>query len=424
MASTATAKAICRHAVSWRKFDGRQGGFQSGAVIPAATKPNQPAAKGTRTGKTILRDSVKVLGNFRIRPTRRDNVNSFHLASFRRSLYTLHDFCSLTADRAGKELMSDFWAGRPVFVTGGTGFLGNWVVRQLLAQRARVTVLSRSKPIDAHDSDIPLMARTVCGDVRDHAGLERILNESGALTVFHLAGQPIVGTAERDPVSTLEVNVAGTWSLLEACRRNPQVSQIVIASSEKALARRGNVYPISKACADLIAGMFFQTYRSPVCIGRFSNVYGGGDLHWERIVPGTIRSVLCGQPPVIRSHGSVRDFLYVEDAAAGLLQLAEHAHSDSTLFGNDFDFSGGAPRTIREVVDAILESAGSSLRPVLLNEHSEEPDRRSGTAAQVRRMLRWEPQYTLEEGLRGTISWYTGFARTKPFHFIPSSQAG
>ncbi|MGH2505530.1 MAG: NAD-dependent epimerase/dehydratase family protein, partial [Ktedonobacterales bacterium] len=240
-----------------------------------------------------------------------------------------------------------FWRDRPVFVTGGTGLVGSWLVRRLVEAQADVVCLVRDwvPQSELAQSRVIERVKVVRGDVRDQALLERSLGEYEINTVIHLAAQTIVGIANRNPISTFETNVQGTWALLEACRRSPLVKQIVIASSDKAYGDQPDLpydettplqgqhpYDVSKSCADLISATYAKSYGMPVCITRCGNFYGGGDLNWNRIVPGTIRSVLRGERPVIRSDGSyIRDYFYVEDGAAAYMLLAERMAAQPEL---------------------------------------------------------------------------------------------
>jgi CDP-glucose 4,6-dehydratase len=232
-----------------------------------------------------------------------------------------------------------FWRDRPTFVTGATGLLGGWLVRRLLELGADVVCLIRDwvPQSELVRSRLIEQVKVVRGDVRNQALLERILGEYEIDTVFHLAAQTIVSIANRNPVSTFETNIRGTWTLLEACRRSPAVRHIIIASSDKAYGSQEKLpytedmplkgqhpYDVSKSCADLLAQAYAATFNLSLAITRCGNFYGGGDLNWNRIVPGTIRSVIRGERPVIRSDGYyVRDYFYVEDAAAAYTLLAE-----------------------------------------------------------------------------------------------------
>ena len=321
-----------------------------------------------------------------------------------------------------------FWLDRPVLVTGATGLVGSWLVKYLLEADADLTCLVRDwvPESEAVRSSMITRVKVVRGDVRDQALLERILGENEIDTVIHLAAQTIVTIANRNPVSTLETNVAGTWSMLEACRRSPRVKQIVLASSDKAYGDHAvlpyteetplvgrHPYDVSKSCADLIAQAYAITYGSPVVITRCGNFYGGGDLNWNRIVPGTIRSVLREQRPVIRSDGTfVRDYFYVEDGALAYMLLAEKLAGDPTLRGRAFNFSNEIQITVRELVGRILTEMGSTLEPEIRNEASHEIVHQYLSAAAARSDLGWSPKFSLEDGLARTVRWYSNFFRT------------
>jgi len=322
-----------------------------------------------------------------------------------------------------------FWQDRPTLVTGATGLLGGWLVRRLLEAEADVVCLVRdwvpqSEFVRTRLND---RVKVVTGDVRSQSLLERVLGEYEIDTVIHLAAQTIVSIANRNPVSTLETNIAGTWAMLEACRRSSSVKQIVVASSDKAYGEHKQLpynedaplvgrhpYDVSKSCADLIAQSYAVTYRLPVAITRSGNFYGGGDLNWNRLVPGTIRSVLRGKRPVIRSDGKfVRDYLYVDDGAAANMLLAERLASDNTLIGQAFNFSNESQATVLEVVERILKLMRSELEPEVRNEAVNEIREQYLNAQKARQILDWKPLFTLDEGLRHTIDWYREFLGAK-----------
>lgn len=319
----------------------------------------------------------------------------------------------------------EFWRDRPTLVTGATGLLGGWLVRQLLAAEADVVCLVRDWVPQSEFVRAGLRDRVkvVNGDVRSQSLLERVLGEYEIDTVIHLAAQTIVGIANRNPVSTFKTNIAGTWALLEACRRSPAVKQIVVASSDKAYGEHKQLpydedaplmgrhpYDVSKSCADLIAQSYAATYGLPVAITRCGNFYGGGDLNWNRIVPGTIRSVLRGQPPVIRSDGKfVRDYLYAEDGAAANMLLAQQLSVNNSLAGQAFNFSNETQVTVTELVDRILKLMKSDLQPDVRNEATNEIREQYLSARKAREVLGWKPLFTLDEGLQRTINWYEEF---------------
>lgn len=325
--------------------------------------------------------------------------------------------------------VSRFWLDRPVLVTGATGLIGGWLVRRLTEGGADIVCLIRDWVPQSELVRTRLVERVkvVRGEVQDQALLERTLGEYEVDTVIHLAAQTIVGIANRNPVSTFEANVAGTWSLLEACRRSPTVKQIVVASSDKAYGEHEKLpytedaplkgrhpYDVSKSCADLIAQAYGVTYGLPVAVTRCGNFYGGGDLNWNRVVPGTIRSALRGQRPVIRSDGRfVRDYFYAEDGAYANMLLAERLAADPSLRGEAFNFSNEIQLSVQDMVEKLLTLMGSELEPEIRNEASNEIRHQYLSAAKARRMLGWRPRFNLDEGLRRTIRWYTEFLGTE-----------
>jgi CDP-glucose 4,6-dehydratase len=317
-----------------------------------------------------------------------------------------------------------FWTDRPTFVTGATGFAGSWLVQRLHELGADVVCLVRDWAPRSNLVQTGLIdsVKRVRGDVCDQALIERALGEYEVDTVFHLAAQTIVGIANRNPVSTLQTNVGGTWSVLEACRRSPAVKNIVVASSDKAYGdaegRYGedtplqgrHPYDVSKSCADLIAQAYAATYNLPVTITRCGNFYGGGDLNWNRIVPGTIRSVLRGQTPVIRSDGSpVRDYFYIEDGATAYIALAQAMALNPDLKGQAFNFSNESEVTVLDMTRLILRLMQSSLEPEIRNQASNEIGYQCLSAAKAREMLGWSPMFTLERAMQQTIDWYRRF---------------
>lgn len=316
----------------------------------------------------------------------------------------------------------NFWRDRPVLITGATGLVGSWLTRRLVEAGADVVALVRDwvPQSELIRSRMIEHVKVVRGDVCDLGALERALGEYEIDTVIHLAAQTIVGIANRNPISTFESNVQGTWNLLEACRRSSLVASILIASSDKAYGDQENLpyaedtplqgrhpYDVSKSCADLIAQTYAETYGLPVAVTRCGNFYGGGDLNWNRIVPGTIRSALRGQRPVIRSDGRyVRDYFYVEDGAAAYMLLAEQLRSRPELRGQAFNFSNETEVTVLDLVERILRAMDSRLTPDVRNEANHEIRRQCLSAARARQILQWSPLFTLDTGLERTISWY------------------
>lgn len=323
------------------------------------------------------------------------------------------------------DLNRPFWRDRPTFVTGGTGLLGSWLVKRLVAAGADVICLVRAHKAEheyVHNREHNDV-KVVYGDICDQTTIERALQEFNVDTVMHVAAQAIVSIAKQNPIPTFETNIGGTWNVLEACRKSPSVKQILIASSDKAYGDQERLpyteesplqaqhpYEVSKAAADMLASTYAITYKLPVAITRCGNFYGGGDLNWNRIIPGTIRSVLQDESPVIRSDGEyIRDYFYVEDGAAAYMLLAEELAARRELIGEAFNFSNEIKLTVREIVQLILEKMGSELQVEIRNEPSNEIRRQYLSSEKARQMLQWKPLFTLDEALEKTITWYKDF---------------
>ena len=308
-------------------------------------------------------------------------------------------------------------------MTGCTGLLGSWLARHLVSAGASVVGLVRDWVPETELFRSGTLDKLVVirGDVREQAVLERALGEYEVKTVFHLAAQTIVGIASRNPVSTFETNIQGTWAVLEACRRSGVVEEIVVASSDKAYGSHRQLpyseeaplegrypYDVSKACADLITQSYAVTFGLPVVVTRCGNLYGGGDLNWNRLVPGTVRSALAGQRPIIRSDGTlIRDYFYVEDAALAYATLAERMAVDRSLAGQAFNFSAEAPLSVLEMTRRVLAAAGrEDLDPDVKGTATGEIAEQYLSSEKARSRLRWAPVLSQEEGLRRTVAWY------------------
>jgi CDP-glucose 4,6-dehydratase len=315
------------------------------------------------------------------------------------------------------------WSERRVLVTGATGIVGSWLVKELLGQDAHVVALvldldPRSELVRSGDLE---RVSVVNGALEDLETLERAVILHEVDTVFHLGAQTIVGVAHRAPLGTWEANVRGTYNLLEVCRRHDDlVRSVVIASSDKAYGEAVTLpytedsplaarfpYEVSKAAADLIAQSYHHAYGLPVAIARCGNIYGGGDLNWSRIVPGTVRSLLRRERPVLRSDGSpVRDYLYVRDAASAYMRLADGLASDDVA-GQAFNFSDEAPLTVLELVKAITAKFDAAdLEPLVVGTAVGEIHDQVLSAAKARAVLDWRPKHDLDSGLSETIDWY------------------
>jgi len=314
------------------------------------------------------------------------------------------------------------WKNKNIFITGCTGLLGSWLTKSLVEKGANVTGLIRDWVPKSNliwtgfDNKINI----VRGEVENYPLLERVINEYEIEFVFHLAAQTIIGIANRNPISTFESNIKGTWNTLEACRRNLTVKKIIIASSDKAYGEQINLpynedtplqgsypYDVSKSCADLIAYTYYHTYNLPVCITRCGNFFGGGDLNFNRLIPGTIRSVIFNEQPIIRSDGSyIRDYIYILDAVKAYILLAEKM-DNLDILGHSFNFSNEIQITVLEMTKKILQLMDrEELKPVILNQVRGEIKHQYLSAKKAKELLGWRPLYTLEEGLKETIDWY------------------
>lgn len=320
-----------------------------------------------------------------------------------------------------------FWRDRPVLVTGATGFLGSHLTGMLVRAGAEVAVLARDDvPPTSVSEAWQGQVTTIRGDVRDQGLLERALGEHRAHSVFHLAAQTQVGVANRNPVSTFESNVRGTWALLEAARRSPVTEQVILASSDKAYGAQPSLpyseempllavhpYDVSKACADLLAASYHRVFDVPVAVTRCGNFYGPGDTNWDRLVPGSVRSALRGERPVLRSDGTlVRDYLYVEDGALAYLTLAEGMAARPGVRGEAFNFSTEQRMTVLDFTRLICEAAGRpDLEPDIRATASHEIESQHLSAEKARRVLGWRPRWSVADALAETVAWYRGHLR-------------
>ncbi|BCU85402.1 sugar dehydratase [Bacillus sp. CN2] len=297
-------------------------------------------------------------------------------------------------------------------------------MKELIDQGANVTGLVRDTvpKSNLYQGEQVKQMNIVQGALEDLDVIERALGEYEIDTVFHLAAQAIVGVANRNPISTFEANILGTWNILEACRRHPLIKRVIVASSDKAYGDQPALpydenmplqgkhpYDVSKSCADLLSHTYFNTYGLPVCITRCGNLYGGGDLNFNRIIPQTIQLVLNGEAPEIRSDGTfIRDYFYIEDAVEAYLLLAEKME-ELNLAGEAFNFSNEIQLTVLELVEKILKAMDSDLKPKVLNQGSHEIKHQYLSAEKARKLLNWTPAHTIDEGLEKTIEWYKAF---------------
>ncbi|MFH1133770.1 MAG: GDP-mannose 4,6-dehydratase [Nanoarchaeota archaeon] len=326
-------------------------------------------------------------------------------------------------------MASSFWAGRKVLVTGATGLLGSWLTKKLVDEKAEVTILQRDHPqfSELFLSGAAAKVNVARGQLESYYDIERVLNEYEIQFCFHLGAQAIVTTANRSPMSTFKSNVEGTWNVLEAARHHSLIQGVIVASSDKAYGSHDKLpysedaalqadhpYDVSKSCADLIAQSYHRTYGLPVGITRCGNFYGGGDLNFSRIVPGTIRSILKGEDVVIRSDGTfIRDYFYIKDAVKAYLLLAENLHRKDVV-GQAFNFGTEKPNTVLEVVDQVIQTSGKKqVKKKILNQASNEIKAQYLSCAKARKFLNWKHDYDLAKGLKETYAWYQRYFSTE-----------
>jgi CDP-glucose 4,6-dehydratase len=323
------------------------------------------------------------------------------------------------------------WSRRRVFVTGASGIVGSWLVKRLVRDGAYVVALIHDWDPQTElirSGDISKVS-VVNGELEHYATIERAINEHEIDTVFHLAAQPIVSTALRNPLPTFETNIRGSYHVLEACRvHRGLVKQVVVASSDKAYGDAETLpytedmplhgrhpYDVSKSCTDLLALSYAHTYRLPIAVARCGNIYGGGDLNWSRIVPGTIRSVLQGEHPILRSNGLyTRDYIFVDDVVSAYMATADVVSRDE-IAGQAFNFSPESRVSVIEITRQVLRLMGrDDLEPVILDQVTAEIKDQYLDASKARRLLNWTPRFTLEQGLAETIRWYRAFLGQRP----------
>lgn len=318
--------------------------------------------------------------------------------------------------------VNNFWQDKRVFITGASGLVGSWLVEELLNRNANVVILLRDWIPGCKLIYSKLLKKTniVRGDLSDVKLLERVLNEYEIESVIHLAAQTIVPIANRNPLSTFESNITGTYNLLEACRSSKNISSVVVASSDKAYGEVVELpykeimplkalypYDVSKACADMLSICYATSFNLPVAVTRCGNFFGGGDLNWNRIIPGTIRSVIRNEIPIIRSDGKlIRDYIYVEDAVSAYMTLSQALTLDPSLRGEAFNFSNETQKTVYDLTLCIIKLLDSNVKPIIQGKNINEIKAQYLDSSKAKKILSWYPEFGFEEGLKKTIEWY------------------
>ncbi len=313
------------------------------------------------------------------------------------------------------------WKNSKILVTGADGFIGSHVAKALIEKGSEVATIIRDIKKESSIDVLGLKKdiNIVHGDLVNYADCERAINEYGINFCFHIAAQAIVGPANRSPLSTFESNIKGTWNILEACRLSKTIKGLIIASSDKAYGQQKKLpykedsplngyfpYDASKACAEILAKSYFMTYNLPLAITRNANTYGPADMNLSRIIPDAITSLLKNKEPVIRSDGTPeRDYMYIKDAVAAYLVLAENLHKKEVL-GEAFNFGTGKPISVLALYKKIISLMGKKIEPKILGQAKNEIDRQYLDSTKARKILGWEANYTIDEGLKETIDWY------------------
>ena len=318
------------------------------------------------------------------------------------------------------------WKNTNVLVTGADGFIGSHIASALADKEAEVTTIIRDIKKTSNIDVLGLRKKIniMHGDLVNFHDCERTINEYDIQFVFHIAAQAIVGPANRSPLSTFDSNIRGTWNILEACRLSKTVKGLVVASSDKAYGQQRKLpyteesplngyfpYDASKACAEIIARCYYMTYHLPLAVTRNANTYGPGDMNMSRIIPDMITSLLKNSQPIIRSDGTPeRDYMYIKDAVSAYITLAENLHRKNVV-GQAFNFGTGKPISVLGLYNKIIKLTGKNMKPKILGEAKNEIDRQYLSIEKAKRILKWNPKYSLDDGLKETIKWYKNYCQ-------------
>ncbi len=319
-----------------------------------------------------------------------------------------------------KKKQSSYWNNRKVLITGHEGFLGSWLTRSLVEQGADlcgIDIDQTKKSLIL--KDVRGKFKSIYGDVGDYSFVSDKISTFNPQVVFHLAAEAIVGTANKNPLKTFHANIQGTWNILEASRDKDFIESIVVASSDKAYGTHKKLpytelaalqgehpYDVSKSCADLICRSYFVTFGIPVCVTRCGNIYGPGDYNFSRLIPDAIRSFILNQQFMIRSNGKfTRDYIFVQDVVDAYMLLAQSIKKFK-LAGQAFNFSCETPISVLKLFQKLKSISAKNIPPKILNQAKNEIPHQYLSSTKAKKILKWKPQYSLDEGLKETFAWY------------------
>lgn len=308
--------------------------------------------------------------------------------------------------------MNSFWSKKRVLITGASGFIGSHLTHKLADLQADITALSNKQTNQGKTS-------MTIGDITDTDFILELFKNNHFEYCFHLAGQALVDKGSTDPTPTFEINIKGTWNILEAARQNKVQGTIIASTShvygqntlpflEEYFPRPSRPYETSKACADMIAQTYAQYYSLPVAIARCVNIYGPGDQN-DRIVPHTIKNLINNKPPEILNDMVTRDYIYIDDVINAYITLAENLPTLEEKNGNIiFNFGTGKHYTNKDIVEKIIKLFGNEhLEPIITKlSRKQEIIKQYVSIEKAQKYFHWQPTYNLEEGLKKTIDWY------------------
>lgn len=331
--------------------------------------------------------------------------------------------------------VGDRYRGRKVLVTGDTGFKGAWLAFWL--HRLGAHVLGYALPPRRDQNPYRLLGlsrkiRHVNGDIRDQNRFQRVMKEFSPEFLFHLAAQSLVRPSYESPVETFSVNVGGTATVLEACRRAPKLRSVVLITSDKCYRNREWVwgyretdslggddpYSASKAAAETVYTAFARSYfdgsSTGVATVRAGNVIGGGDWAKDRVIPDCVRALKRGAPIVLRRPEATRPWQHVLEPLSGYLTLAVALADRPKEFAGSWNFGPNeeACLPVRSLVKTFLAHWGGGRVEV----RREVGGLRETTflflnCDKAKRLLSWRPRWTVDKALAETARWYQNAER-------------